>query len=444
MTRTRGSRAERPARGRDRTPRPLPREPVEAEVDGFTHGGEGVARVEGKAVFVPGTLPDERVVLRIVDDRARWARGELVQVLTASPDRVAPPCPYVPECGGCDLQHASPDAQRRLKRRVVREQLQRLGAIDDPPVEACHAVGPDTGYRTHARLHAAADGRLGFHRAGSHEAVPIERCLVLSAAAQAVRDGVGDATGASEVVVRAHDATRTAAAVLTPGPGPLKLPEGEFDLLLTQPDGSLVPMRGDGVLAEQVAGLAYRFDAGSFFQVSAEGAAALIDEVLAACGRVAGALVWDLYAGVGLLSLPLVAAGAEVVAVEADERAAAHARGNAALAGLDLEVVAADAGAFVRGALGGDAHSDPPAGWAPGDPPDLVVLDPPRTGAGTDVVAGLAALTPARIVYVACDVAALARDSRALVDHGYRMSTAVPLDLFPMTHHVEVVATFVR
>lgn len=413
--------------------RPLSREPLEAVIDGFTHGGEGVARVEGKAVFVAGTLPGERVLLRVVDDRARWARAELVDVLLPSPDRVTPPCPYVPECGGCDLQHAAPAAQRALKTRVVTEQLSRIGGVDAPPVEPCRAVGPDTAYRTNARFHASPDGRLGFHRAGSNEVVPIDRCLVLSGPAQNVRDGVGDTSGAVEVAVRAHATTGAAAAILTPGSGGLDLPGGPFDLLLQQPDGGTVAMRGDGVLSEEVSGLTFRFDADGFFQVSTYGARALVDVVLAAAGDVRGALTWDLYAGVGLLSLPLARASAEVVAVEARAASAAHAEANAEAAGLELTVIGEDVGAVLRRAVAGAADLEPP---------DLVVLDPPRAGAGRQVVADLAALEPATIVYVACDVAALARDTRELAAAGYRLLHAVPLDLFPMTHHVEVVATF--
>jgi 23S rRNA (uracil1939-C5)-methyltransferase len=414
---------------------PLSRDPQEAVIDGFTHGGEGVARIEGKAVFVPGALPGERVRLRVVDDRARWARAELVEVLAPSPDRVDPPCPYVPACGGCDLQHARPAAQRALKSRVVREQLERLGGIADPPVADCLAVGPDLGYRTHAQLHAAPDGRLGFHRAGSHDVVPIDRCLVLTHATQAVRDEVGDDTGAVEVALRAHERTSTAVAVLTPGPGPLQLPEGRVELLLAQPDGRTVAIRGDGMLEEQVAGLTYRFHADAFFQVTTTGAEALVEHVLEAVGDVAGALVWDLYAGVGLLSLPLARAGAEVIAVEGHARAAEDARANAAAAGLELTVLAEPVHAVTRRAAAGDKALEPP---------EVVVLDPPRTGAGDRVVRDLVGLAPPTLLYVACDVASLARDARALTDGGYRLTSAQPLDLFPMTHHVEVVATFVR
>lgn len=420
------------------SPRPaLPRDPITAEIDGFTHGGEGVARVEGKAVFVPDTLPGETVVLRVTDDRKRWARGEVLEVVAASADRVEPPCPHAPRpgrpgCGGCDLQHARPEAQRRLKTRVVREQLERLGGLADPPVAACRSVGPDLGYRTHARMHAAEDGRLGFHVAGTHDVVPVAVCPKLTPTAQAVREEVGDDTGAAEVAFRAHETTGTSAITITPGPGGLDLPGGSSDLLLAQPDGRIVGMRGDGMLAETVAGHTYAFDATSFFQVSPQGAEALVAEVLSACGDVAGTLVWDLYAGVGLFSLPLAAAGAEVVAVEGHAPAAAHAETNAERAGLALTVLAEPVGELVARARGVDDR----------DPPDVVVLDPPRIGAGPEVVADLAALAPAAVVYVACDPAALARDARALAEAGYRLESAVPLDLFPMTHHIEVVATF--
>ena len=426
--------------------RGLPRTPLTVHVDGFTHGGEGVARIEGKAVFVPDTLPGERVIVEVVDDRKRWARARLLEVVEPSSERVEPPCPHAPRpgrpgCGGCDLQHARPDAQRALKTRVVREQLERLGGLVDPPVTDCRPVGPDLGYRSRARLHAAEDGRLGFHVAGTHDVLPVEVCPKLTPAAQSIRDEVGDHTAAAEVAVRASATTDARAIVLTPGPDGLALPGEDAradgtdpsDLLLAQPDGEVVAMRGDGELTEHVAGHALGFDATAFFQVSVHGAEALVAEVLRAVGAVEGALVWDLYAGVGLLSLPLAAAGAQVVAVEGRRASADHARANAEHAGLDVTVRHESVGRMVgRGRGQGE------------DEPDVVVLDPPRTGAGPDVTPGLAALAPATIVYVACDPAALARDTRTLVEHGYRLTQAVPLDLFPMTHHVEVVATFAR
>lgn len=404
---------------------------VIARIDGVTHDGQGVARLDGKAVFVPGALPGETVRLTVVDQRRRWARGRLDAVIEAAPERTDPPCPYASACGGCDLQHVTPEGQRALKTRIVREQLARLGGLADPPVVDCLAVSPATGYRNRAVLHAAANGRLGFHRRGSHEVVPVDRCLVLTADAQAVREAVGDTTGAAQVAIRAHGST--AAAVLTPGPGPLTLPASPDRLLLSQPDGSTLCVRGEDELTEEVAGHRFSFTTSAFFQGNTDGAEVLVERVLAAVGDVAGLGVWDLYAGVGLLSLPLAAVGAEVLAVEGHGPAADAARANATAAGLDLQVRHEPVGRLLAQARKGD----------PGlDPPDVVVLDPPRTGAGTEVVSDLLALRPPTLVYVACDVAALARDTRALVAGGYELLRAEPLDLFPMTHHVEVVARF--
>lgn len=408
----------------------------EVDIEGFTHGGEGVGRRDGgKVVFVPETIPGERVRVRVTQEHKRWSRGELVEVIDPSPDRVLQPCPYVQpdrerRCGGCDLQHIVPARQRSLKSRVVREQLQRLGGIADPPVAATLAAGDAVRYRNRARFHAAEDGRLGFHAAGTHDVVPIAECLVLGETAQTVRDTVGDGSGATEVEVRGH--AGGAAATIRPGGGALELPDGEFDLLLVQPDGSTVTMRGDGVLSEEVRGLVYRFPADAFFQVNTRGTAVLVEEVLRAVGDVRGNLVWDLYAGVGLFAVPLALRGAEVVAVEGGADADRWIEINAGEAGVVVTGVAAEVGSFVTGS---DARRDPP---------DVVVLDPPRIGAGTDVCGALADLGPGVIVYVACDVAALARDARALTSAGYRLDHAQPVDLFPHTHHIEVVARFVR
>lgn len=406
-----------------------------AVVDGFTHGGEGVVRLDGKAVFVPGTLPGERVRVRVVDDRGRWARAELVEVVDAVAGRVEPPCPLATECGGCDLQHVAPARQVELKTRVVREQLERLGGFTTPPVRAGRAVGPSLGYRGHARMTAAEDGRLGFHRAGSDVVVPVPSCPVLTPAAQRLREHVGDTTGAAEVTLRADGvgSPDDGVVVLRPGAGPLDPPAGGHDLLLEQPDGSTIALRGSGVLHVVVGEVTYEVPADAFFQVSVEAAGAIVEEVMAAAGDVAGALVWDLYAGVGLIGIPLALAGAEVVAVEGHPGATAAAQRTAHVHDVAPRIVTADVRTWLAevAAEGIDA-------------PDLVVLDPPRTGVGADAMRALASLGPGRVVVVACDPAALARDAAALAGEGYRLRAVQPLDLFPMTHHVEAVAVLTR
>ena len=399
-------------------------------IDGFAHGGRGVARLDGKAVFVAGALPGELVEATITQDRRRFAEAEVLRVLEPAGGRVEPPCPYVPDCGGCDLQHATPGLQRDLKRRVVTEQLERLGGQVDPPVAACLPVGPDLGYRANVQLHPDRDGRLGFHRARSHDVVPIERCLVAADAVNDVLAALPGAGGAEGLAIRA--ARDGVALVILPGPGSLEVPDVPAAVHLSQPDGSTVALRGADVVHETIRGVDYAFGAGDFFQVNPSGATAIVRTVMEAVGDVAGQLAWDLYAGVGLLSIPLAKAGAEVVAVEASRSAARHAAANGRDAEIDLVVEATPVLEYVRR----EAHT--------ADPPDLVVLDPPRDGAGSEVCRALVDLGVPLVVYVACDPANLARDVRTLSTGGYRLAGAQPLDLFPMTHHVEVVATLVR
>lgn len=414
---------------------------VEVVVDGFAHGGEGVGRIDGKVVLVAGALPGERVRVTITEDHPRWSRARLVEVLVASPDRVTPPCEIADACGGCDLQHVAPDAARRLKARVVREQLARLGGFGDRAhdlVEDCRAVGPDLGYRVHVQLHADARGDLGFHRAGSHDVVPVTRCPV---ATDAVNDllatfragAAGEGSGAQELALRAVGDVRS--AVVTPGDGPVALPGDVPTLALRQADGRAVVVRGEATGEVRVADVTLRLPVDAFFQSSLAGAEALIAAVRAAVGEVAQRDVWDLYAGVGLFALPLAADGAHVLAVESVRSAATALEEAATAQDLDVRTLAERVEGVVRRAAEGDRTLDPP---------EVVVADPPRAGLGRRLVTDLARLAPSRLVLVSCDVAAFARDARDLAAAGMTLERSVPLDLFPMTHHVEVVSTFVR
>jgi tRNA/tmRNA/rRNA uracil-C5-methylase (TrmA/RlmC/RlmD family) len=413
---------------------------LELAPDGFAHGGEAVARAEGKAVLVAGALPGERVRAEVVEDHPRYARARTLEVLVAEPGRVEPPCPHARDCGGCDLQHVDPEVARALKTRVVREQLARLGGLGDAAaavVAECRAVGPDLGYRSHVQLHAAPDGRLGFHREGTHEVVPVVRCPVATDAVNALRGAVGDATGARGAALRVLDGH--GAAVLVPGDGPLDPPPADApDAPATialrgaedrrgAPRPSTV-LRGPDASTVTVAGIPYEVPVDAFFQANHGGAEALVATVLAAVGDVAHRDVWDLYAGVGLLALPLARAGAHVLAVEQAGRSAER-------LGVEMAVLAERVEPVLERAVAGDATLPPP---------EVVVADPPRAGLGRRTVEALGRLAPERIVLVACDVASLARDVRDLTARGYRLGRAEPLDLFPMTHHVEVVATLHR
>jgi tRNA/tmRNA/rRNA uracil-C5-methylase (TrmA/RlmC/RlmD family) len=410
------------------------------ELTGFTHGAEAVGRLpDGRACFVAYGLPGERVRVRVIDQRKRWARAELLEVLDASPDRITPPCPYAGpfpapghgRCGGCALQHAAFAAQGELKRRVVVEQLQRIGGLPDPPVEPTVQLEPFA-YRNSARFAVDPLGRLGFRALRSSAIVPIDRCPLLAGPVQAARDAAGDAwQGASEVTVRAALAgdDRRGVAVVTPaGEGGLQAPTGDLPVALVSAGGRSAALRGDATVVERVGGFDYRISPTSFFQGSTTGAEVLARLVREAARVTVGDTALDLYAGVGLFALPLAADGARVTAVEAHPSACDDARHN--LARTDAEVVQDDAEAAVARMV---------EAWAT---TDVVVLDPPRRGAGAALCALLARLEPRVVVYVSCDPAALARDARALVDAGLGLVRAVPVDQFAQTAHIETVATF--
>lgn len=412
------------------------RPPVTEEVllEGITHGAEAVGRLaSGKVCFVPFAIPGERVRVTVVEEHARWARARVVELLDASPDRVPPPCPYFGpgRCGGCALQHVAPARQAALKRRVVAEQLARIGGIADPPVAETVQVA-DWAYRNQARFSVHPSGRLGFRRAGSDTVEPIDRCPLLAPAVQRVREEAGDRwAGAEHVTVRAALAGHGTAIMVEPGPGPLPaLPDGPSPVAVLDAAGHAHALRGDPTVHERVARFEYRVSAGSFFQPSTAGAEVLLRLVREAAAVAPGDAVADLYAGVGLFARALAADGGAVVTVEGAAAACADAEVN--LAATTAAVVSAP----VERALGRFLDEDGTF--------DVVVLDPPRRGAGRDVCGRVARLRPRTIVYVSCDPAALARDARALVAAGYALTRAVPVDQFAQTASIETVATFVR
>jgi tRNA/tmRNA/rRNA uracil-C5-methylase (TrmA/RlmC/RlmD family) len=405
------------------------------DLHGLTHGGEAVGRLpDGKACFVPYAIPGERVVIDVIEERRRWARGRLVEVVDASADRVDAPCPYfgqdddgTPRCGGCALQHVAPERQAIMKQRVVREQLERIGGLVDPPVAETVTPAP-FGYRTTARFAVDDDGRLGFRRLRSNEVIPVDTCILLTSETQGVRDEARDGwAGVEEVTVRAGDRGRV--LVVAPGPGAVPpLPAGDADVALLSAGGAAAPLRGTGVVRMRAAGLDYRVSPTSFFQAGQPGAEALIQLVREAAAVRPGESALDLYAGVGLFAKALAADGATVTAIETHPGAVADAEVN--LAGLPAQVLREPVDAAVTRLV------------AEGRWHDVVVLDPPRAGAGPALAAALPQLEARAVIYVSCDPAALARDARALIDAGMVLERATPVDQFAQTAAIETVAVF--
>ena len=387
---------------------------LELDVGPVAHGGICVARHEGRVVFVRHALPGERVRARITEERSRYARADAVEVLTPSADRVEPPCPYAGpgRCGGCDWQHAALPAQRQLKAAVVAEQLRRLARYDvDVVVEELPGAPEGLGWRTRVRFAVAEDGRLGLYRHRSHEVEPVDRCLIAHPLVEQVGAERRPWPGARAVEVVAAVGTGETATVATPA-------DAAGDVT---GDGS------DGVVHERAGGRTWQVHGAGFWQVHPAAADTLLAAVQTFGAVRPGERVIDLYAGAGLFAGGLAEAvgpDGSVLAVEWDRAAAADARHN--LADLPQAQV-------LR------ARVSPPVLRRSG-PVDVVVLDPPRTGAGGAVVDAVARLAPRAVVYVACDPASLARDVAAFDEHGYDLRGLRAFDLFPMTAHVECVA----
>jgi len=398
-------------------------------IDGIAHGGDGVGRLDGKAVFVPGALPGETVTVTLTQQRPRYARGRLLTVITPAPERVDPPCPYVARCGGCDLQHVSVDGQAALKQRIVTEQLARLGGLNEPTVTPTVQINDTPSYRSQTRMHVTATGVLGFYAEHTHTVVPIDHCLVLNPAVQQARDQIGIAPGAASVTIRSF-AGGNASVTLEPSDTADHTVFADTHARLSQLDTiTLADTPDAAALTVTVGEHTFHVPAGAFFQASPAAAKAITDAVLDRTGDTTGARVADLYAGIGLFTVPLAHRGAAVTAVESHRVAARAARLNTSDTPKPVTVITDTVEQFLT-------HQT--------NAFDVVVLDPPRAGAGAEVIAGVVRLNPQRIVYVACDVAALARDARTLSNLGYTFVDATPIDAFTMTHHVEVIAGFIR
>ncbi|MGY1703334.1 class I SAM-dependent RNA methyltransferase [Geodermatophilus sp. SYSU D00697] len=405
----------------------------EVTVGRVAHGGHCVARHEGRVVFVRHALPGERVVVRVTEDRQPgFCRADAVRVLEASPERVERPCPYSGpgRCGGCDWQHVRPAEQRRLKAAVVREQLSRLAGLPDVEVVVEELPGGPLRWRSRARFAVDRTGAPGLRRHRSHDLVLLEDCpITVEAAARAVLGRRWPGAGAVDVAV---DTTGTITTTRLDRQGRAQSTRVSRPGEETGGDGA----EPAGRAARTAAGRDWEVEGTGFWQVHPAAADALVGAVEEFAAVRPGDIVLDLYAGAGLFGgalAPAVGSGGRVVCVEADPGACAAADAN--LADLPQAEV-------WQGEVDAEGLADLLDEL--GAPPDVVVLDPPRAGAGPAVSRVLAGAGPRAVVYVACDPASLARDVAAFAAAGYRLAAIRGFDAFPMTHHVECVALLVR
>ena len=435
----------------------------EALVTDYTAEGQGVAHVEGCAVFLPNAIAGERVRLRIEKAQKTWASGKIVEILEKSPHRCNRACPVAKLCGGCDFWHMDYEEETRLKAERVKTCLNRLGgeALTEVPILAA----PDCrSYRNKAQYPVAAKkGRAyaGFFRAGTHDVVENQRCLILPEETDAVKDAVMDYVNQFRVSVYDETTHKGLLRHIYVRRGAVsgqilvclvcngeKLPKVDallarlkripgFTTLVLSVNtkkgnavlgDKFITLYGPGYIEDTLCGLNFRLSPRSFYQVNHHQAQRLYETAIEKAGITKNDTVLDLYCGVGTITLAMASAAGKVIGVEVIPQAVEDARDNAKRNRIEnAEFFCGDAG---QAALELEKN---------GVRPDVVVVDPPRKGLNADTIEALSRMAPRRIVYVSCDPATLARDVALLKQRGYTLQSATATDLFPRCAHVETV-----
>jgi len=416
---------------------------MEVKIEKLVYGGEGLAHHQGHTVFVPFVLPNEVVSVRPVDTRKKFVRGRIQQVLTPSPERSAPACPHFAVCGGCHYQHIPYEAQLKYKAEILRETLGRIGRVRWEAPIVTHA-SPPLGYRNRAQWKVGPAGEraaIGYHQAGSSAHCPVEECPVLSPrlaetlgalremlaagkAPKALREVEAFADAADAKVLLNISLEKLDAPAATIADTLRSALPGVESLLLHDASHDRFELFGPGFIHYEAAGSHYRVGHLSFFQVNRF----LVDELIrAVTEEERGALALDLFAGVGLFTIPLSRQFERVLGVESNLAAARDLQANIAQSGSGAQQVNLQVESLLADCK---------------EPPDLAVLDPPRAGVSAAALERLIGLAPARITYLSCDPSTLARDLGALTGGAgeagrYEISTVGLFDVFPQTYHIE-------
>lgn len=391
----------------------------EVTIEKLVYGGDGLAHIGTQAVFVPCAAPDDQLRIRVTEVERNYVRAEIAEIISPSPLRRTPPCKHFGVCGGCQLQHLDYALQLAAKVSFVRESLRRVGHIDwshEIPIRAA----AEFGYRSRAEIKVARDEQkqpyIGYFRAGTHEVCEVHDCAVLLPTAN---------RALQRLYAERHLIPRDATRVF--------LTAGDDEVIVTPGTGEncrATELDALGTAQQRIAGTLYSFGVRSFFQANRLLVAELIQTAI---GQAQGKTAVDLYAGVGLFTLQLARRFDHVHAVEGNRLAASHGMANARASNLsNIDYKAISVEAWLKYKAASIAR------------PDLLLLDPPRAGAGAQVITRIAALAPPEVVYVSCDPATLARDLRLLLDQGYTLASLTALDMFPQTFHVETVARLIH
>ena len=439
------------------------------DITGYTSEGQGVARVEGLAVFVAGAIRGETVKIKIAHLGHTAAYGDIVEILTPSPERRESDCPWAKDCGGCVFWHMTYAEELRAKAQRVTDALNRIGGFALPvvPITGSEAV---TGYRNKAQYPVAqvrGKAQAGFYRQRTHEVIPVKACRIQAATADQARQTVvawmqkygvlayDEHTRKGlvrHIYVRTAMATGQVLVCLVINGDRVPHEKELVDSLLTTVDNltavslsihkkpgnvvlgdKFVDLHGPGYIEDVLCGLRFRLSPRSFYQVNRDQAERLYEAAVKQAGLTGTETVLDLYCGTGTISLVLAKAAGRVIGVEIIPQAIEDAKENAVRNSIaNAEFMCADAGQAAQTFA------------ETGIRPDVIVVDPPRKGLSPDVIEAMDRMSPERIVYVSCDPATLARDMKLLTERGYTLTHAEAFDLFPRCHHVESVVCLTR
>ncbi len=429
-------------------------------IEGYGEGGMGVARIDGRVVFVHGALRGEKCRVLILKTLKSVAFAKVLEVLEPSSERITPDCPYFPRCGGCTYRHIRYEEELRLKKQRVQDNLSRIGG-SDVTVEEILGAQDTLRYRNKAQYPVSKDGAVGFYRARTHEVIECEHCLLVKpeadAAAEALREymqscrvaGYDEKTGRGLVrhlYIRSNAAGESLVCVLVNGD---KLPKEDRLVTLLRDacpkctgivlgtntkKGNVIlgdryrTLWGSDRLEDTLCGKTFRLSVPSFYQVNRVQAERLYAKAIEFAGLTGQETVLDLYCGAGTITLALSDHAKKVLGAEIVPEAIDDARENAARNGVkNAEFFCGDASDVAKKLARENLR------------PDVITVDPPRKGLAADVVESIAEMQPQRVVYVSCDSATMARDVKRLADLGYTAQRACAVDMFPRADHVETV-----